>query len=98
MALSGENDKYLNVIDTKMASDYELKKGRRTLIPGLFNGSSFEPYKKFAPGMISPLATSNAYIIVDEDCGFIEKDSDIKIIPTRFSFTSKKSINLVSSF
>ncbi|MCK4875100.1 MAG: molybdopterin molybdotransferase MoeA [Sulfurimonas sp.] len=98
LALSGNKSKYLKAIHTKMKSDYKLKFGRRTLVPGFFDGSSFEPYKKFAPGMISPLATSNAYIIVDEDCGFIEKDSDIKIIPTRFSFTSKKSINLVSSF
>jgi len=98
LALSGENEKYLNVISTKMANDYKLKKGRRTLVPGFFNGFSFEPYKKFSPGMISPLATSNAYIILDEDCDFIKKDTEVKIIPTRFCFTSDKNVNLVNSF
>ena len=98
LALSGEENKYLNVINTKMASDYKLKKGRRTLIPGFFNGLTFEPYKKFSPGMISPLATSNAYIILDEDCDFIKKDTEVKIIPTRFCFTSDKNVNLVNSF
>ena len=96
LALSGEENKYLNVIQTKLADDYKLKKGRRTLVPGFFNGSSFKPYKKFAPGMISPLAKSNGYIIIDEECGFLAKDTIVKVLPTRFAFTAKKSVDLVS--
>ena len=96
LALSGATNKYLNTITTKMADDYKLKQGRRTLVPGFFDGNSFSPYKKFAPGMISPLAESNAYIIIDESCGFLEKDSVVKIVPTRFSFTCRDSVNLVS--
>jgi len=97
LALSGATNKYLATITTKIADDYKLKLGRRTLVPGFFDGNSFEPYKKFAPGMISPLAKSNSYIIIDENCGFLEKESVIKIIPTRFSFTCSESVNLVSS-
>jgi len=97
LALSGATNKYLNTISTKIADDYKLKRGRRTLVPGFFDGDSFTPYKKFAPGMISPLAESNAYIIIDENCGFLEKDTVVKIIPTRFSFTCRGSVNLVSS-
>jgi len=97
LAMSGATNKYLNTITTKMANDYKLKQGRRTLVPGFFDGSSFTPYKKFAPGMISPLAESNSYIIIDENCGFIAKESVVKIIPTRFSFTCRESVNLISS-
>ena len=97
LALSGEANKYLSVIETKLEEDYKLKRGRRTLVPGFFNGSSFEPYKKFAPGMISPLAYSNAYIIIDEHCDFLEKDTMVKILPTRFAFTSNEKVNLVTS-
>jgi len=97
LALSGATNKYLNTISTKIADDYKLKRGRRTLVPGFFDGDSFTPYKKFAPGMISPLAESNAYIIIDENCGFLEKDTVVKIIPTRFSFTCRDNVNLVSS-
>ena len=97
LALSGDKEKYLNAIETKIANDYKQKKGRRTLVPGFFNGNSFAPYEKFAPGMISPLATSNAYIIIDEDCDFLEKGSRVKIIPTRFRFSSAKRVDLVSS-
>ena len=97
LALSGDNEKYLNTITTKMADNYKLKSGRRTLVPGNFDGNSFTPYKKFAPGMISPLATSNAYIIIDENCDFIAKDTSIKILPTKFSFTTKREISLVTN-
>lgn len=97
LAMSANEDKYLSVIQTKMADDYKLKKGRRTLVPGFFDGSSFLPYKKFAPGMISPLANSNSYIIIDESCDFLEKGTLVKILPTRFSFTSNKSVSLVSN-
>ena len=93
MALSGDDEKYLHTIETQISHDYKLKAGRRTLVPGFFNGSSFEPNINFAPGMISPLATSNAYMIIDECCYFIAKDSSVKIIPTRFSFTTNGSVN-----
>ncbi len=96
LALSGDKEKYINTIETKMEDDYKLKAGRRTLVPGFFNGSSFKPYKKFSPGMISPLATSNSYIIIDESCGFIEKGSSVKVISTRFNFNTKKRVDLVS--
>lgn len=97
LAMGGSSNKHLSAIKTKMADDYKIKKGRRTLVPGFFDGSSFSPYKKFAPGMISPLAYSNAYIIIDENCEFLEKGCEVKVLPTRFSFTSDKSVNLVSS-
>jgi len=97
LAMSGEENKFLNTIETKMDSDYKLKKGRRTLVPGFFNGSSFAPYLKFAPGMISPLAKSNSFIIIDEDKDFLAKDTKVKILPTRFSFTSDTKVDLVTS-
>ncbi|QOY54467.1 molybdopterin molybdotransferase MoeA [Candidatus Sulfurimonas marisnigri] len=97
LALSGDESKYLNAIETKMQTDYKLKKGRRTLVPGFFDGNSFAPYEKFSPGMISPLATSNSYIIIDNSVDFLTKEASVKIIPTRFYFTSKESSDLVSS-
>lgn len=97
LALSGDEAKYIAPIETKMANDYVIKGGRRTLIPGFFDGASFTPYEKFSPGMISPLAVSNAYIIVDESCELLKKDSSVKIIPTRFSFNSKEQKELLNT-
>lgn len=97
LALSGDEAKYIAPIETKMANDYVIKSGRRTLIPGFFDGASFTPDLKFSPGMISPLAVSNAYIIVDESCELLKKDSNIKIIATRFSFNSKEQKELLNT-
>jgi len=96
LALSGNSSKYLNAIETKMARDYKLKKGRITLVPGFFNGSNFEPCEKFAPGMVSPLAASNSYIMVNEGVEFIASGESVKAIPIRFCFTSSEKQNLVS--
>jgi len=97
LALSGDEAKYIAPIETKMASDYVIKGGRRTLIPGLFNGVSFTPYEKFSPGMISPLAVSNSYIIVDESCELLKKGDEVKIISTKFSFNSKEQKELLNT-
>ncbi len=97
LALSGINEKYLNPIEAKMEVDYKLKKGRITLVPGYFNGSTFQPCEKFAPGMVSPLASSNSYIMVNEGVQQIDKKEMVKVLPIRFCFTNEKQINLVSA-
>ncbi|MDQ1245465.1 MAG: molybdopterin molybdotransferase [Campylobacterota bacterium] len=97
LSLSGDEAKYIAPIETKMANDYVIKGGRRTLIPGFFDGASFAPYEKFSPGMISPLAASNAYIIVDESCEMLKKGSSVKIIATRFRFNSKEQKELLNT-
>jgi molybdopterin molybdotransferase len=95
--MSGVDTKYQNTIKTKMKDDYKLKAGRRTLVPGWFDGESFMPCSKFAPGMVSPLGVSNSFIMVDESCGFLACGSEVKIIPTRFEFNSKDMLDLVTN-
>lgn len=96
LSLSGDEAKYLGFIETEMAIDYKIKSGRRSLIPGFFSGVDFTPHENFSPGMISPLAICNAFIIVEDNCELLEKGSKIKTIPTRFSFNSKKISDLVN--
>lgn len=96
LSISGVDEKYLNTIETKIAHDYKLKKGKRTIIVGYYNGNSFMPCEKFAPGMVSPLAKSNGFIMVDKSCDFIAKNSVVKFFSTRFSFTSAIKTNLVT--
>ncbi|NPA60559.1 MAG: molybdopterin molybdotransferase MoeA, partial [Epsilonproteobacteria bacterium] len=88
LAMSGIKAKYINTIDTKMKEDYKQKKGRISLVPGYFDGSSFEVCDKFAPGMVSPLGKSaNSFMMVDAEVGELKKDTKVKIISTRFDFT-----------
>lgn len=96
LTLSGTKEKYLSAIETKMKNTYKFKPGRRTLLPGFFDGSSFEVCQKFAPGMVSPLAKSNAFIMVDESCKSLEAGMCVKVIPTRFGFYASKPLELVS--
>ncbi len=96
LALSGDKSRFLNTIDAKMKSDYKLRAGRRTLVPGYFDGVHFEVCNHFAPGMVSPLGHSNAYIMISEECRFLEAESSVKIIPINFSFTTNQIKSLVS--
>ena len=95
-ALSGDVSQYLSTIKTQMKVDYKLKAGRRSLIPGYFDGQTFNPCEKFAPGMVSPLAQSNAYIMISENCSSLQSGDEVKVIPTRFIFTSCKKQSLIS--
>ena len=95
-ALSGAKSKFLNAIHAKIKDDYRLRAGRRTLVPGVFDGEYFEVCKRFAPGMVSPLANSNSFIMISEERDFLEADSEVKVIPINFSFTSKVYKNLAT--
>lgn len=95
-ALSGVKAKFINSINAKMKYDYKLRAGKRTLVPGMFDGEYFEVCERFAPGMVSPLANSNCYIMISEERSLIEADSEVKIIPINFSFASATYKSLVT--
>ena len=96
-ALSGAKKKFISTINAKMNSEYKLRAGRRTLVPGYFDGEFFTVCEHFAPGMVSPLAYANGFIMIDEKCGVLEENSTVKVISTKFSFVSNEHKSLVSS-
>lgn len=96
MALSGQNDKYLNTITTKISTSFTMKKGKRSLIPGWFDGESFTPSEKFGPGMVLPLSCANAFMMVDASVEEFEKNGEVKIIPTRWCMSSREQKSLVT--
>ncbi|MEN4053712.1 gephyrin-like molybdotransferase Glp [Sulfurimonas sp. NWX79] len=95
-AMSGAREKFIQPITAKMKNDYKLRAGRRSVTPGYFDGKFFTVCEQFSPGMISPLAEANSFIIISESCGFIEEGSDVKVISTKFSFTSDTFKDFVS--
>lgn len=95
LALSGRNDKYINTISTMMGAPFTMKKGKRSLIPGWFDGESFTPSEKFAPGMVLPLSKANAFMMVDASVEGFEQGSSVKIIPTRWCMSSEVQKSLV---
>lgn len=96
LKLSATTSSYLAPVETVLAQPVRFKPGRRTLIPGWFDGSGFSPAAKFAPGMISPLAQSNGFIMIDEMCEALEVGARVKVIPTRFEWTSTSPCELTT--
>lgn len=95
-ALSGAKAKFIHTIVAKINKDYRLKAGRRSLIPGFFDGEFFTVCEHFAAGMISPLAIANGFIMLDESVECIKANTNVKFISTKFSFLSTKHKNLVT--
>jgi len=96
LSLSGRSDKYLSTIATVIGVPFKMKKGRRSLIPGWFDGASFTPCEKFGPGMVLPLSLANAYMMVDASVEGFEKGSGVKIIPTRWCMSSEQLTSLIT--
>lgn len=95
-ALSGAKSKFTNTINAKMKVDYALPGGRRSLIPGDFDGEFFTPCEHFAPGMVSPLGFANSFIMIDKSCKVLDADAVVKVVSTKFNFTSATYKSLVS--
>jgi molybdopterin molybdotransferase len=96
LALSGDTKKYLGVLHVKLKDDFKTKAGRRALVPGFYNGEDFDVCKKFAPGMVSPLATSNGFMMIDESVAELKAGTTVKMVPTQFTLYTTQQHNLVS--
>lgn len=96
LALSGRKNRYLRTITAKIGEPFVMKKGRRALIPGWYDGERFTPSPKFGPGMVLPLASANAFMMVDAQVDRFELDSEVKIIPTRWCMSSDTQTSLVT--
>lgn len=96
LALSANEEKYINAIETKMAKEFVTKAAKRSLIPGYFDGTSFDAIEKFAPGMILPMALCNGFIMIDKTVSHLKSGASVKFISSRFCFTCKYEKDLVS--
>jgi len=96
LALGGTAQRYLGCHGARLKNDLKLKAGRRTLIPGWYDGEFFEPCASFAPGMISPLARSNGFVMIDESVATLPSGHSVKVIPTRHGFYAAEARDLVT--
>ncbi len=96
LALSGTAKKYLGVLHVKLHSDFKTKPGRRSMVPGWYDGEGFKPCEKFAPGMVSPLATSNGIMMIDESVSTLKSGVTVKMIPTQWGLYSNSMQNLIT--
>lgn len=84
--LIGSNEIYHNFIKTKIEQDFNIRKGRTTIVPGFFDGEKFTQNSKRSPGMVSTLSTCNCFMVVNDDVSTIKKEEEIKILPINWKF------------
>jgi len=84
--LKGSTNIYHNFILAKLGEDLNIKKGRVTIVPGLFDGEYFYPSKKRSPGMVGVLYKANSLIIIHHEVQSLKKENPVKVIPINFNF------------
>ncbi len=97
LALSGTRKRHFQPLHVRLAQPLQVKPGRRTLVPGYYDGIAFHVCDKFAPGMVSPLAKSNGFIMLDESVKTLEAGSEVKMLPTRFKSLGEMAVSLVTT-
>ena len=86
--LLGSREINHNYILGKLKESFKIKKGRITIIPGMFDGEYFTITKNRSPGMVSVLSSCNSMIILDEEIEKIQKNGLVKILPINWKFFS----------
>jgi len=88
--LKGSEKIYPDFIETEISHDYRKKKGPQSVIPGIFDGSSFKAAEKFAPGMVNVLTKCNGFIVLSENATKISKGERVKFLPIDWSFRTER--------
>lgn len=88
--LLASNEIYPNFILGKLHSDFKTRKGRITMLPGMFDGEYFFVSLNRSAGMVSVLSSCNSMIVIDEEVENLSKDSLVKILPINWKFFSKE--------
>jgi molybdopterin molybdotransferase len=87
---------YIGTLKAKMKEDFSQRAGKYTVVPGYYDGEFFAPIAKRSPGMISPLAQSNAFMITDDKIAEIEKGKTVLLIPTRWQMCTQEKSEIIT--
>lgn len=87
---------YIGSFKAKMKNDFSQKAGKYTVIPGYYDGEFFSPVEKRSPGMISPLAQSNSFMITDNKIDEIKAGETILLIPTRWQLCTQERREIIT--
>jgi len=88
---------YIGSFKAKMGEEFSQRPGKYTVVPGYYDGEFFNPVEKRSPGMISPLAQSNAFMITDENISLIKKNETVLLIPTRWQMCTKEKSEIITT-
>ncbi|HIC43368.1 MAG TPA: molybdopterin molybdotransferase MoeA [Sulfurimonas sp.] len=88
---------YIGTFKAKMKKDFVQRAGKYTVIPGYYDGEFFTPVDKRSPGMVTPLAQSNAFMITDDKISEIKAEETILLIPTRWQMCTKEKSEIITT-
>ncbi len=88
---------YIGTFKAKMKNDFMQRAGKYTVIPGYYDGEFFEPVKKRSPGMVSPLASSNAFMITDDKIAEIKQEETVLLVPTRWQVCTQEKSDIITT-
>ncbi len=87
---------HIGSFKAKMKDDFSQRPGKFTVIPGYYDGEFFAPVEKRSPGMISPLAQSNAFMITDDKVSQLKNGDPILLIPTRWQLCTQERSEIIT--
>ena len=94
--LSGKKNIYQNYISCKMGKNFKTNRPVDTIIPGFYDGISFEPAYQFGANMVNVLNHCNGYLVIGADTDEIKEGELVKFLPINWGFESEKVIDFLS--
>lgn len=87
--MSGRNDCYHSTVTTVMKNDFNVKGGKTAVLLGMFDAQGFMPLKPQMPGMVSPLAKSDGFILITPEVTALPKGKVVSLLPIKWECTSE---------
>jgi len=94
--MSGLKTYHHNFIETKIASDFIKNRKVDTILPGTFDGKSFEIAKQFSPGMVNVLNNCNGFIVLNSQTLELKKGDNVKFLPIKWAFMREDLIDFTT--
>ncbi len=96
MKLRGLKTTHHAFINTKISQYFKMNRPVDTVLPGFFDGESFTPADKFAPGNVNVLNHCNGMIIIDKETKELKENDGVKFLPIRWEFLREDFKNFTS--
>ncbi|KIM09248.1 MAG: hypothetical protein KU28_01025 [Sulfurovum sp. PC08-66] len=96
--LSGRKGHFIGTVHTVAHTDFRIKKGRVTVVPGVWDGKGFAASTHYGPGMLAPLIDANAFVILGESVERVVKGTPLFIISMDSAVDVQTMALLVNDF
>lgn len=96
MILKGNSSTQHGFIRTKISQTFKTNRPVDTIVPGLFDGTSFTPAAKFAPGNVNVLNHCNGIIVIDKETDTLTENEEVKFMPIQWEFLQKDFVKFTS--